>query len=140
MQIIVVAVVGFIVGIITNLIADYLPARRLHREASANPFTSRSSILPLRPFIPRRKGGRLWPVYLWSGTIATLTGTPVFSVWCVCRRVLWVGGVGGVVSFWGWRWAKRKHCYLSAFGCCAAAVTALLARSRMGRISSSARW
>lgn len=78
MQVIVTALIGFVAGVIANLIADYVPARRLHREASANPFTSRSSIPPLRPFIPCRTDGRPWPVYLWSGTIATLTGTPVF--------------------------------------------------------------
>ena len=77
-------VLGFISGVLVNLLADYLPARRYHQRASADPFVSRSTIPPIPPFIPRRAdgdgdGGRPWPIPLWSGVIAALAHAPVFE-------------------------------------------------------------
>src|SRR5689334_10535846 len=72
-------IIGFLTGILVNLIADYLPARRHHQLASANPFVSKSVIPPVAPFIPHRPDGRVWPIYLWSGVIATLAGARVFE-------------------------------------------------------------
>src|SRR5512140_3071242 len=79
MSILLALVPGFLVGVIVNLLADYLPARRYHQRASADPFVSRETIPPVPPFLPHRADGSLWPVPLWSGLIAALAHVPVFE-------------------------------------------------------------
>jgi prepilin signal peptidase PulO-like enzyme (type II secretory pathway) len=60
---------GFLVGVLVNLLADYLPARRHYDLARRSPF---STVKPVKPsFLPRR------PVPLWSGLIAALLRAPV---------------------------------------------------------------
>src|SRR5215470_16673837 len=72
-------IIGFISGILVNLIADYLPARRHYHLAKTNPFGSESVIPPKPTIFPRREDGSIWPSYLWSGVIAALVGKPVFK-------------------------------------------------------------
>ena len=71
-------VIGFISGILVNLIADYLPARRHYHLAKTNPFVSESAMPSKGTFFPQREDARIWPPYLWSGVIAALLGKPVF--------------------------------------------------------------
>ena len=72
-------IIGFVAGVLVNLIADYFPARRHHHLASTNPFVSQS-VIPAKPsFLPRRSDGSLWPSYLWSGTVAALSRKAVFE-------------------------------------------------------------
>jgi prepilin signal peptidase PulO-like enzyme (type II secretory pathway) len=87
-QLTIALILGFISGVIVNLLADYLPARRYHRVASADPFVSRSAVPPVPPLLPRRADGRLWPVPLWSAVIATLTGAPIFDPKRRSRRII----------------------------------------------------
>jgi prepilin signal peptidase PulO-like enzyme (type II secretory pathway) len=88
MPLIVALILGFISGVIVNLLADYLPARRHHYLASADPFVSPSAVPPLPSFIPRRADGRPWSFPQWSGVIAALTGTPVFDPKRRPRRII----------------------------------------------------
>jgi len=91
--VIVAAAIGFVVGVLINLLADYLPGRRLHHEAITSPFASRSAAPPRPHFIPRALNApdRPAPLYAWSGVLAWLTG----------RRDLAEG------SFAGARWTRR---------------------------------
>ena len=82
------AVAGFLVGVLVNLIADYLPARRLHLLASASPFVSPTAIPPLPSFIPHLPDGQRAPFYTWSGITARLTGIDGFREKRWRRRVL----------------------------------------------------
>src|SRR5690348_6791887 len=79
MSVLIALVIGFISGILVNLIADYLPGRRHHRLASSNPFVSKSVVPPKPSFFPRRADGSIYPGYLWSGVIAMLTGVTVYK-------------------------------------------------------------
>ncbi len=62
-------VLGFLAGVMVNLLADYLPARRHYDLARRSPF---STVRPVKPtFIPRR------PPPQWSGVIAAILRAPV---------------------------------------------------------------
>jgi prepilin signal peptidase PulO-like enzyme (type II secretory pathway) len=87
MQLLIALILGFISGVVVNLLADYLPARRRHFRASRDPFVSRSAVPPLPSFIPRRADGRPWPFPLWSGVIAMLAGARVFDPLRHVRRI-----------------------------------------------------
>ncbi len=68
---------GYLAGVLVNLLADYLTARRHYDLARRSPF---STVKPAKPtFIPRR------PLPLWSGLIATVLRVPVERL---LRRVL----------------------------------------------------
>src|ERR1700690_1752131 len=94
---------GFVVGVIVNLIADYLPAQRHHHLASISPFVSRSAVPPKPTFFPRHlddKGNlRLWPVPLWSGTVAALMNAPVYEPRRRMRHILTELGLAAAL---GW--------------------------------------
>lgn len=81
------AIFGFIIGVLVNLLADYLPARRYHVLARADPFVSRNTIPPIPSFLPRRADGRLFPIPLWSGMIAAILRESVFSPPRRIRRI-----------------------------------------------------
>src|SRR5258708_5101919 len=81
-------ILGWLCGIIVNLLADYLPARRHHFLARTNPFVSPEVVPPKPKFLPRRPDGRVWPVFLWSGLIAQVAGVPVFGTQHRARRLL----------------------------------------------------
>src|SRR5579859_7594014 len=81
-------ILGWLCGIIVNLLADYLPARRHHFLARTNPFVSPEVVPPQPSFLPRRLDGRVWPMFLWSGLIAQITGVPVFDKQHRVRRLL----------------------------------------------------
>ncbi len=84
---------GLSAGVIVNLLADYLPARRLNRLAAASPFVSESAIPPLpRPF-PMLPNGHIVPFYAWSGIGARLTGIIGFREPRWTRRVLVEGAL-----------------------------------------------
>lgn len=77
---------GFLAGVVVNLLADYLPARRYHLLARRSPF---ASVKPAAPtFIPRRADRSPWPVPVWSGTVAALLGAPAFHPATRWRRAL----------------------------------------------------
>jgi prepilin signal peptidase PulO-like enzyme (type II secretory pathway) len=82
------AALGFVAGVIVNLLADYLPARRYHLLAKANPFGSQSIVPIIPPFLPRRPDGSRWPIPQWSGLVAALTGAAVFEPRRRMRHVL----------------------------------------------------
>ncbi len=79
---------GFILGVLVNLIADYVPARRLHQLASASPFVSESAIPPMPRMLPHLPNGRRAPLYAWSGIGARLTGSHSFAQPHWPRRIL----------------------------------------------------
>lgn len=62
LSVILACVGGFLVGVLVNLIADYLPAHRLHTLAKASPFVT--VVPPLPTLLPRA------PLFAWSGWIA----------------------------------------------------------------------
>lgn len=64
---------GFLCAVLTNLCADYLPARRLHHLAKRSPFVSESAVPELPHFFPKA------PIYAWSGWGAWFTGRGAFS-------------------------------------------------------------
>jgi len=70
---------GFLVGVIVNLLADYLPAARLYRLAKASPFVSESGRPPQPRPLPRLRDGTVAPLYLWSGLIARFIGRHHFD-------------------------------------------------------------
>jgi prepilin signal peptidase PulO-like enzyme (type II secretory pathway) len=82
------AIAGLIAGVIVNLLADYLPARRLHVLASQSPFVSESAIPPLPRPLPTLSDGRRAPIYAWSGVFARLTGVISFREPRWTRRLL----------------------------------------------------
>src|SRR5262245_31148071 len=97
-----VVIIGFITGVLVNLIADYLPARRHYTTARANPFVSRDAI-PAKPsFLPHGNDGRLLPVYLWSGVIAAITKGWTYRY--QTRRVVTEIGLVLAFGFIGWRY------------------------------------
>jgi len=67
---------GFGVGVLVNLLADYLPAQRLYREARASPFVSKSALPAIPHFLPHYANtpDRPAPIYTWSGLVARLSG------------------------------------------------------------------
>lgn len=85
---------GFIGGVAVNLIADYVPARRLHYLAKASPFTSANAIPPIPPPFPNA------PVYAWSGWVAWLSGQRAVFATPRWRRRLAVEL--GLALLWGW--------------------------------------
>ncbi len=91
-------VIGFIAGVLVNLIADYLPARRHRWLASTNPFVSQSVIPPKPTFLPRREDGSLYPPYLWSGVISALLQVPVFKQYRVRHVVTEISLALGVAA------------------------------------------
>jgi prepilin signal peptidase PulO-like enzyme (type II secretory pathway) len=78
---------GFFSGVLVNLLADFLPARRHFDLMRTDPFASRDLMLPAK-FAPRRSDGQLWPIYFWSGIIAELLHQPVFDSRRTVRRLL----------------------------------------------------
>ena len=77
-----VAIVGFLSGILVNLLADYLPAKRHYDLARTNPFVSADVIPPKPRLIPSQ------PIYLWSGFVATVLKAPVFKPETRLRHVI----------------------------------------------------
>lgn len=78
--------IGWALGVVVNLLADYLPMRRHYEIARTSPF---STVTPIPPhFVPRRVDGRRAPLWAWSGLIAALTRTPISSPPRTTRRVV----------------------------------------------------
>lgn len=77
-----IVLLGFVSGVLVNLLADYLPARRYHHEASRNPFVSKDAIPPIPPLLPPA------PIYAWSGWLGRLTGRSAFSSPRWTRRLI----------------------------------------------------
>ena len=101
---------GFLVGVVVNLIADYLPAQRHYHLARTSPFASRSAV-PRKPtFLPHRAEGenneRLWPVPLWSGVIAALAGAPVYEPHQRTRHIVIEIGMALVFGWIVWTFAE----------------------------------
>jgi len=80
--------IGYLLGVLTNVLADYLAARRDYAIARSSPFVSESS-RPVHPrFGPRHpETWALWPVHFWSGIIARLAQQPVFKPARTTRRI-----------------------------------------------------
>src|SRR5260221_6535328 len=86
--ILVALILGFLAGVAVNLLADYLPWHRHYNLTMTSPFASRD-IVPTKPsLLPRQDNGRLLPVYLWSGLIASLAGRQVGKSQYRTRRIL----------------------------------------------------
>lgn len=82
----IVLIIGFLAGVIVNLLADYLPARRHYELARRSPF---STVKPQRPaFGPRLPDGSPAPLLLWSGTLALALGRAPFPSWRTARRIV----------------------------------------------------
>lgn len=62
-------ILGFLVGVLVNLLCDYLPARRHYQLARRSPFASAAP--PQPSFLPPER--RFW---LWSGVIGAQTFDP----------------------------------------------------------------
>ncbi len=96
---------GFIVGVIVNLYADYRPMQRLYRLARASPFVSESGLPPIPRPLPRLPGDQVAPVYLWSGAIARIAGRHYFDNSRWLRRITVEIGLalayGWIVAFYG---------------------------------------
>jgi prepilin signal peptidase PulO-like enzyme (type II secretory pathway) len=103
---------GFLVGVLVNLLADYLPARRHYDLARRSPF---STVKPVKPsFIPRR------PVPLWSGLIAVALRAPAAHPF---RRVITeIGLAAAFALIAGW----FAHMHFLPFYLFYAAVLALV--------------
>lgn len=98
-------ILGFLTGILVNLIADYLPAQRHHELARANPFVSPSAVPPRPTFLPRHPDGRLWPIWMWSGLVAWLTGSSTFVDRHATRHVLTEIGLAVGFAWIAWTFA-----------------------------------
>jgi prepilin signal peptidase PulO-like enzyme (type II secretory pathway) len=81
-------IVGFIVAVIVNRVADYIPARRHHFEAKANPFVSESAIPPKPSVLPRRPDGILWPLIYWSGIVSAIAKVDPVDPQFRTRRII----------------------------------------------------
>jgi prepilin signal peptidase PulO-like enzyme (type II secretory pathway) len=95
MSVILVILLGFLTGVVVNLLADYLPARRHYQIARSSPFTTVKPQVPA--WLPRRSDGSVWSPVYWSGLVAALTRTTVFDPPRSLRRV--VVEVGLMVAF-----------------------------------------
>lgn len=69
--------IGYFVGVLINLLADYLPARRHYFIAKSSPFSTVKPTLP--KFLPHREDGALYPLPIYSGVIAALRQANVFD-------------------------------------------------------------
>jgi prepilin signal peptidase PulO-like enzyme (type II secretory pathway) len=75
---------GLLAGVIVNLLADYLPARRHYELARRSPF---STVKPQRPaFGLRLPDGEPAPLWSWSGTLTAALGRSHFPVRHTARR------------------------------------------------------
>jgi len=94
---------GFIVGVVINLIADYLPAQRHYHLASTSPFVSRSAVPPQPAFFPRHTDAHgqkhVWAVPLWSAVIAALMHVPVYEPQKRARHILTELGLASAVTW-----------------------------------------
>ena len=79
-------IIGFVVGVIVNLLADYLPARRHYFIARSSPFSTVKPTLP--SLLPRRADGKLHPLYMYSGLLARWRKVAVFEPLHRTRRLL----------------------------------------------------
>jgi prepilin signal peptidase PulO-like enzyme (type II secretory pathway) len=80
-------VLGVLVGVLVNLLADYLPARRNYNLARHSPFTT---VVPARPaFLPANR--RVW---LWSSLLGALPRVSIFDPPRLVRRVSVEVGLG----------------------------------------------
>jgi prepilin signal peptidase PulO-like enzyme (type II secretory pathway) len=94
---------GYLAGVLVNLLADYLPARRHYDLARRSPF---STLKPARPtFIPRGEDGHPRPVYLWSGLIAVLLRAPTVHPF---RRVIAEIGLTAAFALIAGRFATAR--------------------------------
>jgi prepilin signal peptidase PulO-like enzyme (type II secretory pathway) len=79
-------IVGFLAGVVVNLLADYLPARRHYDLARRSPF---STVKPQRPeFGPRQPDRSAAPLVLWSATLAVALGRVPIAGRHTARRVV----------------------------------------------------
>src|SRR3972149_4049595 len=102
-------VLGFLNGVLVNLLADYLPARRHYRLLFSSPFATRSPTPRPPAFLPRRTDGRRWSFVFWSGTVAALAGAPVFDVPRRLRRLAVELGLALVFAWLGWLHAENRN-------------------------------
>jgi prepilin signal peptidase PulO-like enzyme (type II secretory pathway) len=100
-------ITGFIAGVIVNLIADYLPARRHHTLARNNPFVSRDAIPSKPSLLLRGNDGRILPPYLWSGVIAAIMKKSHYRH--QTRRIIIEVGLALVFGFIGWRFYSLRN-------------------------------
>jgi hypothetical protein len=101
-------VLGFLSGVLINLLADYLPARRHYRLLVSSPFATRSATIQPPAFLPRRTDGRPWSFPFWSGTVAAVTGAPVFDGRRRLRRLSVEIGLALVFAWLGWLHAESR--------------------------------
>jgi prepilin signal peptidase PulO-like enzyme (type II secretory pathway) len=99
---------GFVAGVIVNLLADYLPWRRHFHLTMTSPFASRD-IVPVKPrLFPQQKDGRTWPIYLWSGLVAALMRQTVGRSQFRTRRVIVEIGLAIAFAFIAWRFSENR--------------------------------
>lgn len=91
------ALLGFLAGVLLNVLADYLAARRHYQTAKSSPF---STLTPAPPHIrPRWDEGRTAPVYTWSGVLGVLRGKAPFQPPRRVRRLMVELGMAAL--WWG---------------------------------------
>lgn len=106
---------GFLAGVLVNLLADYLPARRHDILARTSPFATRNPDMTPPRFLPER------PLH-WSGVVALLSGqAPGQGVPHPVRRAL--VEIGLMVAFVGLGSTYPTHTNLAFFLFYAAALT-----------------
>ncbi|HRE49580.1 MAG TPA: prepilin peptidase [Aggregatilineales bacterium] len=91
------ALLGFAFGVLLNVLADYLAARRHYQTAKNSPF---STLKPTPPHLrPRWDDGHTAPLYAWSEVVGALRGKTPFHPPRHVRRL--AVEVGMAALWWG---------------------------------------
>ncbi|MEP7288162.1 MAG: hypothetical protein ABI947_20600 [Chloroflexota bacterium] len=117
--------IGFLVGIVVNLFADYLPAQRHYKLATTNPFGSHTIIAKPPTFLPCSDNGSLWPIWLWSGLIATSLRQPVGDSHNR-RRIITEIGMAAAFAAIAWRFSEIPNLPFLLFYAAALALIVII--------------
>jgi prepilin signal peptidase PulO-like enzyme (type II secretory pathway) len=100
-------ILGFVAGVIVNLIADYLPWRRHYGLTMTSPFASRDIVSVKPSLLPHLDNGHLAPPYLWSGLVSALLRKQIGKSQYRNRRIFTEIGLAVAFALIAWRFSDR---------------------------------